>query len=179
MIDPFALFLVYFGGALLGLVAGLTRKNGAIDTIVYIIVAEIFGLGVYALFAVFFGNFTCAPRPEFNDQFDLPLEACLAIIYPVPLIGGLIGVAVVGLVSRSIFRQRPTQSSHSRVHRIINYVTCLLLGLAILLLLGNIITVARQDSPNWYLVVQWAVFLLPFVLMVLSSYTAIALVRKI
>jgi hypothetical protein len=173
MLDPSLIFLELFGGALLGLLAGIVRRRGIIDTIIYIVVAEVFGLGLV----------TAVGRVNFGIlSNDIRAVTIMGLLYIVPLFGGLIGVTVVGLVSRRVFGGQPNEPTAPRGYGIIKIVAQALLGLAVLLLILSLIAKYSDGSLNLEAAgsnfIAWIKGMLPFVLLVLSGYATTVIARR-
>ena len=80
MVDPILIFLIVFGGPLLGLIEGLVRKRGWIGTIINVLVAGACGVGA-----------TIAVPKMVNPGW----ASALILLYLAPIVGSALGVVVV------------------------------------------------------------------------------------
>jgi hypothetical protein len=100
MYDPIYLLILLFGGALVGLIAGLWRKRGFVGVVSNVMVAGGFGIAASQFW------------PHVPDRiFDLLQSLGLfgrMIFYLTPIVGGFVGLSLLGVYRRLILREQPT-----------------------------------------------------------------------
>jgi hypothetical protein len=102
MFDPIYLFIVFFGGALVGLIGGLLRKRGLIGIAINVLVAGGFGIAA----SQFWPHVDRVAPRIFEILLSLGTLGRM-IFYLTPIVGGFVGLAVLGVYRRWILREQP------------------------------------------------------------------------
>jgi hypothetical protein len=123
MFDPIYLFILVFGGALVGLISGLWHKRGFIGVVSNALVAGSFGIASSQLW------------PHVPERiFDLLLSLGLfgrMIFYLTPIVGGFAGLAVLGAYRRWILRDQPAPIKPGKIALVAVILLCIAALIAI------------------------------------------------
>lgn len=126
MYDPIYLFIVFFGGALVGLIDAALRGRGPIGYASSVLFA-----GGFGFVAAWFWPFIDTVAPGiFETLLSLGLFGRM-IFFLTPIVGGFVGLAVLGVFRRWILREQPAplRRRHIMIVAVILLCTAALISL--------------------------------------------------